>query len=72
MKAYEFPVKVTSEGKLELPDTLREVLPSNQVVRAIILISEPTDSSEQIAWSHITAEQFFNGYSQADAVYDKI
>jgi hypothetical protein len=72
MKAYEFPVKVTSDGRLILPDTLSELLPSNQVVRVILLVSEPTDVEEQAVWSHLTAEQFFAGYSEADAVYDRI
>lgn len=27
MKAYEFPAKVTTEGKIELPDTVLQQLP---------------------------------------------
>ena len=72
MRAYEFPIKVTSDGKLELPGALLKLLPGNQVVRVIILISEPTDKEEQAAWSRLTVEQFFAGYSEADAVYDRI
>lgn len=72
MKAYEFPIKVTPGGKLELPDALLNLLPVNQVVRVIVLISEPTDMEEQAAWSRLTAEQFFAGYSKADAIYDRI
>jgi len=29
MKAYEFPCKVTSEGRLELPNALMKLLPAN-------------------------------------------
>lgn len=72
MRAYEFPIKVTPDGKLELPGALLKLLPDNQVVRVIILISEPTDKEEQAAWSRLTVEQFFAGYSEADAVYDRI
>ena len=72
MKAYELPIKVTPEGKLELPDALMKLLPANQVVRVIILVSEPADMEEQAAWSRLTAEQFFAGYNETDAVYDKI
>jgi hypothetical protein len=72
MKAYEFPTKLTSDGKLELPDKLLKLLPDNQIIRIIILISEPTDMEEQSAWPHLTAEQFLAGYSEADSVYDKI
>ncbi len=49
MKAYESNAFVTSEGKLELPDTLLKLLPSNQVVRVIVLVSELTDTPEQVA-----------------------
>lgn len=71
MKAYEAIAKVTSEGKLELPDSVLQLLPSNQVVKVIVLVSEQTDKSEQAAWSHITAEQFLAGYEQADTIYDR-
>lgn len=70
MKAYEFPVKVTSQGKIDIPSALTEMLPHGEVVRVIILISEPTDADEQAAWSHLTAEQFLAGYSETDAIYD--
>ncbi len=43
MKAYEFPCKVTPEGRLELPEALTKLLPANQVVRVIILLNEPTE-----------------------------
>lgn len=72
MKAYEFPAKVTPEGKLDIPPVFTEMLPRGQVIRVIILISEPTDADEQAAWSRLTAEQFLAGYSEADAIYDKL
>ncbi|PJH75014.1 MAG: hypothetical protein CO064_08905 [Anaerolineae bacterium CG_4_9_14_0_8_um_filter_58_9] len=71
MKAYEFPVEVTPDGRLAIPDPLLRLLPSDQVARVILLISEPADE-EQATWSHLTAEQFFAGYSGADAIYDRI
>jgi len=72
MKAYEFPVKVTADGRLVMPDALLKLLPTNQIVRIILLVSEPTDIEEQAVWSRLTAEQFFAGYSEADAIYDRI
>lgn len=72
MKAYEFPAKVTPEDKLDIPPVFTEMLPRGQVIRVIILISEPTDADEQAAWSRLTAEQFLAGYSEADAIYDKL
>jgi len=72
MKAYEIPIKVTREGRIELPDALLELLPREQVVRLIILIPELTDSEERAAWSRLTADQFFAGYNEADSIYDRI
>ena len=72
MRAYEYPAKVTPEGKLELPDALRDKLLPNQVVRIIVLINEPADSEAKPDWSKLTAEQFLAGYSEADAAYDQL
>ena len=72
MKVYEIPIKVTKEGKIESLDALLELLPREQVVRVIILVPDPTDAEEQAAWSHLTAEQFFWGYSELDSIYDRI
>jgi hypothetical protein len=75
MKAYEFLAQPTPEGKLELPETIFQILSTNQTVRVILLIDEPidsTDSAEKTAWSQLTAEQFFSGYSEADAIYHQI
>ena len=72
MKAYEIPIKITKEGKIELPDALLELLPREQLVRVIILVTEPTGAEEQAAWSRLTAEQFFAGYSEADSIYDRM
>lgn len=71
MKAYEIPIKVTKEGKIEPLDALLELLPRDQVVRMIILIPDLTDTEEQLAWSRLAEEQFFAGYSEADSIYDR-
>jgi hypothetical protein len=47
MKAYEFPAKITPEGKLELPDMQLEDLPRNSVVRVIVLVEEQTDEEDE-------------------------
>ena len=72
MKAYEFQTRVTSDGKIELPDAFFEELQRMQEVRVIVLISEPTDAQyEEHAWARLTAEQFLAGYSDTDAIYDQ-
>ena len=72
MRAYESPAKVTSEGKLEVPDALLKCLPSNQVVKVIVLVSDQEDIEEQVAWSSLISEQFFGGYDDVDAIYDRL
>jgi hypothetical protein len=47
MKAYEFPAKITSEGKLEFSDLQLEDLPRNSVVRVILLIEEPPEEEDE-------------------------
>jgi hypothetical protein len=47
MKAYEYPAKITPEGKLELPNMELEDLPPNSVVRVIILVEEQTDEEDE-------------------------
>jgi hypothetical protein len=72
MKAYEFPAQLTPEGKLEVDEGLLPSLPVKQMVKVILLIDEPADSAEKNSWVQLTKEQFFSGYSEADAIYDNI
>ena len=73
MKAYEFPAKVTTEGKIELPDTVLQQLPHNQQVKVIILVNELSeDEEDDKVWHRLAAEQLLKGYSEEDAIYDTI
>jgi hypothetical protein len=73
MKAYEFPAKVTTEGKIELPDTILQKLAHNQQVKVIILVNEPSqDQEDDKAWNRLASEQLLKGYSEEDAIYDTI
>jgi hypothetical protein len=72
MKAYEFPAKVAPGGTIRVPESLVQMLPSEQTVRVMVLVSEPEDAEEQSSWSRLTAEQFLAGYAPADTVYDKL
>ena len=72
MKAYEIAVTIGPDGRVELPEALRDVLAREQAVRVIILVPEATDSEEEGGWSRLTAEQFLAGYSEGDSVYDRI
>ena len=79
MRAYEFPVKVTEEGNLELPERLADVLPRNQTVRVIVLVPEPepydddlTPEEEDRAWAQFGAQQLARFYGEEDEIYDRL
>lgn len=68
-----FPAKITTEGKIELPDTVLQQLPHNQQVKVIILVNEHSeDSEDDKAWHRLAGEQLLKGYSEEDAIYDTI
>lgn len=69
MKAYEFPTKMDQDGRIEVPDGLKSVLPADGTVRVILLVDETTDA--QTEWNQLSAEQFLAGYGEADAIYDQ-
>ncbi len=71
MEAYEFQAKVTADGRLIVPEAFASKLLQQPVVRVIVLIGEPSAIREGQAWSRLTTEQFFAGYSDTDAIYDQ-
>ena len=72
IKAYERPLKVTDDGKLELPADLVAELPPGEFLRVIILVPESSGSNRDDAQRRLTAEQFAAGYAESDAIYDAI
>jgi len=78
VKAYEFPATVTTEGNVELPETVVKLLSANQAVRIILLVPDPppydtdlTLEEEDEMWHRYNADHLLKQYSEADAVYDQ-
>lgn len=71
MKAYEFPVKMSAEGILEIPAPVSELIPPGEIVRVILLVPESEDLYEQKQWNLLTAKEFFAGYAESDSIYDE-
>ncbi len=69
MKAIEFQTKLHSSDAIDIPVSFQDQLKSDQEVRVIVLIA---DATEDESWKKLTTTQFFAGYSDDDAVYDKI
>ncbi len=61
MKAYDVPVKITADGKIEFLMMIADALPR-----------DPGDPDEVADWQRLTAAQFLACYSDADAIYDKV
>ncbi len=70
MKAYEFTVKVSPSGTVELPEGLLAKIPRSHPLRLILLVPEQADLEEDTLWSRSVAEQFVTGYAEADSIYD--
>ncbi len=70
MKAYEMPAQITEDGKLDVPSLPLSGLPRGRAVRLIVLVGETEEEEQQ--WKQLTAQQFLQGYSAADAIYDKV
>ena len=71
MKAYELPAKLRADGTLDFPETFIKQLPSNQIIRIILLVREPSDNEEDTSWAGVTSEQFLSGYHGTDSIYDR-
>ncbi|HEY9907952.1 MAG TPA: hypothetical protein V6D18_10175 [Thermosynechococcaceae cyanobacterium] len=69
MKAIEVTGTIDEHGQLALD---RPLPLSQRRVRAIVLVEEEGDRSEASDWSQLATEQFFNGYSEADSIYDRV
>ena len=68
MEAYEFPVKISSDRRVEIPDKYKNNILPNQEVNVIILIKDETEED----WNNLTLKEFFEGYIGKDSIYDKL
>jgi hypothetical protein len=69
MKAFEFQTTLTDEPMLMLPPEIKTELKAGVAVRVILLLPETTEHAD---WARLTAEQFLQGYSERDSVYDNL
>ena len=69
MKAIEFRSQLSSDQTLPIPPSMRGVLPVGQIVRVLILVPEGEPDRE---WEQLAAEEFGQGYTNADAIYDQL
>jgi hypothetical protein len=65
MKAYEFPSKLSAEGNLEIPEAILKHLSTEQELKIIVLVAEPSESSgsDELGFS---ADRFQQSWHQAN------
>ncbi|MBC8875623.1 MAG: hypothetical protein H8E44_39860 [Planctomycetes bacterium] len=69
MKHFEFETYVDSDQSLKIPSEFAGQIERDRPVRVVVLVSESQDDHD---WSNLTAEQFLQGYSDKDAIYDDL
>lgn len=70
MKAYEFLLNITKEGKPEIDPALLKILPKNQKIRGILLVEEAMDKKFRSNELNIQQQEFSYGFGPQEAVYD--
>jgi hypothetical protein len=69
MKALEFQTQLNPDHTLTVPPGVAQQIRSEEPFRVVLLLPE---AAEDEAWAGLTAEQFLNGYSDGDAIYDQL
>ncbi len=67
MKAYECYASIMENGQLSIPSRIINKLKAPSKIRLMIFVEE-----EDIEWDDFTMTEFFNGYSEEDAIYDNL
>jgi hypothetical protein len=67
MKAYEYYAELMPDGHLSLPEDLKSKVSAESKIRVMLLLED-----EEAGWNDLTMSQFLKGYSDGDAVYDKL
>jgi hypothetical protein len=69
MKALEFQAQLNSDQTLTVPASVVDAIPVGQTVRVLLLLPETELDRD---WEQLTAEDFGQGYSETDAIYDEL
>jgi hypothetical protein len=69
MKTLEFQAQLNPDHTLTVPPAVACEIRSGEAVRVVLLVP---DANEDQSWKELTTEQFLAGYSDGDAIYDKL
>ena len=67
MKAYECYADILTNGRLAVPLEIINKLKASSKIRVMIFVED-----EDSEWKDFSKSQFFNGYSEEDAIYDSL
>lgn len=69
MKKFEFQTYVNADETMNIPTEVASQIERSSPVRVVMLIPDGTEDQH---WANLTAEQFFQGYADTDAIYDDV
>ncbi|MFZ5994399.1 MAG: hypothetical protein ACOYU4_05395 [Thermodesulfobacteriota bacterium] len=67
MRAYEYYAELLPDGHLSIPEKLKNVLSGESKIRVMLFLED-----EEATWRDFTVAEFMKGYSEKDAIYDKL
>ncbi|MEW5949674.1 MAG: hypothetical protein AB1711_09740 [Thermodesulfobacteriota bacterium] len=67
MRAYEYYAELLPDGHLSIPEKLKNVLSGESKIRVMVFLED-----EEATWRNFTVAEFIKGYSEKDAIYDKL
>lgn len=71
MKTFEVPIKILSNGILEIPQEYFNILPKNTTIKAIFSIPDNYNIEDK-EWEQMAFREFIEGYDIEDSIYDKL
>jgi hypothetical protein len=69
MKAHEFQSHVSGDATLIVPPDVARQLPADRPLRVLLLVAEDAEADE---WESLAAQEFLQGFSESDAIYDEV
>ena len=69
MKVLEFQTQLNPDHTLTVPLGVAQQIQGEEAFRVVLFVP---DAAEDQSWAGLTAEQFLNGYSDGDAIYDQL
>ena len=71
MKTFEVPIKILSNGILEIPQEFSDILPKNTTLKATFTLPDYYNIEDK-EWEQMAVREFISGYDVEDSIYDKL